>query len=117
MPVDQRLELRQLLPALLEGRVITPEVAQQLSALPASNTLHPLESIAALGPSLETLTEWLAQHAGQPYLRNGPLQIDVAAGGGGRGRGDRDASSPGAAGGPWQRGHSAASRPCATLVR
>jgi len=78
MPVDQRLELRQLLPALLEGRVITPEVAQQLSALPASNTLHPLESIAALGPSLETLTEWLAQHAGQPYLRIDPLKIDVA---------------------------------------
>jgi general secretion pathway protein E len=78
MPVDQRLELRQLLPALLEGRVITPEVAQQLSALPASNTSHPLESIAALGPSLETLTEWLAQHAGQPYLRIDPLKIDVA---------------------------------------
>ncbi|KTB58805.1 GspE/PulE family protein [Pseudomonas allii] len=79
MPVDQRLELHQLLPALLEGRLIPPEVAQQLSALPASNTVHPLESIAALGPSLETLTEWLAQHAGQPYLRIDPLKIDVAA--------------------------------------
>lgn len=78
MPVDQRLELHQLLPALLEGRLITPEVAQQLSALPASNTLHPLERIAALGPSLETLSEWLAQHAGQPYLRIDPLKIDVA---------------------------------------
>ena len=78
MPVDQRLELHQLLPALVEGRLITPEVAQRLSALPASNTEHPLESIAALGSCLETLTEWLAQHAGQPYLRIDPLKIDVA---------------------------------------
>ncbi|MBW8127935.1 MULTISPECIES: GspE/PulE family protein [Pseudomonas] len=78
MPVDQRLELHQLLPALVDGKLITPEVAQRLSALPASNTQHPLESIAALGPNLETLTEWLAQHAGQPYLRIDPLKIDVA---------------------------------------
>nr|WP_314560709.1 GspE/PulE family protein [uncultured Pseudomonas sp.] len=78
MPVDQRLELHQLLPALVDGKLITPEVAQRLSALPASNTQHPLESIAALGPNLETLTEWLAQHAGQPYLRIDPLRIDVA---------------------------------------
>ncbi|MGY2365126.1 GspE/PulE family protein [Pseudomonas azotoformans] len=78
MPVDQRLELHQLLPALVEGRLITPELAQRLSALPASNTQHPLESIAAQGPCLETLTEWLAQQAGQPYLRIDPLKIDVA---------------------------------------
>ena len=78
MPADQRLELHQLLPALVDGKLITPEVAQRLSALPASNTQHPLESIAALGPNLETLTEWLAQHAGQPYLRIDPLKIDVA---------------------------------------
>ena len=78
MPADQRLELHQLLPALVDGKLITPEVAQRLSALPASNTQHPLESIAALGPNLETLTEWLAQHAGQPYLRIDPLRIDVA---------------------------------------
>lgn len=79
MLVDQRLELHQLLPALVEGRLITPEVAQHLSALPASNTEHPLERIAALGPHLETLTEWLAQQAGQPYLRIDPLKIDAAA--------------------------------------
>ncbi|NWC90101.1 type II/IV secretion system protein [Pseudomonas reactans] len=78
MPVDQRLELHQLLAALVEGRLITPELAQRLSALPASNTQHPLESIAAQGPCLETLTEWLAQQAGQPYLRIDPLKIDVA---------------------------------------
>ncbi len=79
MPADQRLELHQLLPALVDGKLITPELAQRLSALPASNTQHPLERIAALGPDLETLTQWLAQHAGQPYLRIDPLQIDVAA--------------------------------------
>ncbi|MFK9007892.1 GspE/PulE family protein [Pseudomonas pergaminensis] len=79
MPVDQRLELHQLLPALVEGRLITPEVAQHLSALPASNTEHPLERIAALGPNLEALTEWLAQQAGQSYLRIDPLKIDAAA--------------------------------------
>ena len=78
MPVDQRLELHQLLPALVEGRLITPDVAQRVSALPASNTQHPLESVAAQGPDLETLTEWLARHVGQPYLRIDPLNIDVA---------------------------------------
>ena len=79
MPVDQRLELHQLLPALVEGRLIPPDIAQRLLALPASNTQHPLETIAAHGPDLETLTAWLAQHAGQPYLRIDPLKIDVAA--------------------------------------
>ena len=78
MPADQRLELHQLLPALVDGKLITPELAQRLSALPASNTQHPLERIAALGPDLETLTEWLARHAGQAYLRIDPLRIDVA---------------------------------------
>ncbi|MBC3299849.1 type II/IV secretion system protein [Pseudomonas sp. SWRI18] len=78
MPADQRLELHQLLPALVDGKLITPELAQRLSALPTSNTQHPLERIAALGPDLETLTEWLARHAGQAYLRIDPLRIDVA---------------------------------------
>ncbi|AUG10566.1 GspE/PulE family protein [Pseudomonas sp. S09G 359] len=78
MPVDQRLELQQLLPALVDAGLITPEVAQRLSAQPANNARHPLECIAAEGPCLETLTHWLAQHAGQPYLRIDPLKIDAA---------------------------------------
>ena len=78
MPADQRLELHHLIPALVDGKLITPEVARRLSALPASNTQHPLECIATLGPDLETLTQWLARHAGQPYLRIDPLKIDVA---------------------------------------
>ncbi|NWE19220.1 GspE/PulE family protein [Pseudomonas sp. P7548] len=78
MPVDQPLELHRLLPALVDSGVITPETARQLSAQPASNALHPLACIAAQGPCLETLTQWLARHVGQPYLRIDPLKIDVA---------------------------------------
>jgi general secretion pathway protein E len=78
MSVDQRLELHALLPALVECGLITPETVHRLSVLPADTIQHPLECIAAHGPSLETLTQWLAQHVGQPYLRIDPLKIDVA---------------------------------------
>jgi general secretion pathway protein E len=78
MSADHRLELHQLLPALVEGGVIAPDIAQRLSVLPAGNAQHPLECIAAQGPALETLTQWLAQHVGQPYWRIDPLKIDVA---------------------------------------
>lgn len=74
---DQPLELHQLLPALVEQGLITAHEAQRSAAAPA--TQHPLESIAAEGPCLETLTQWLAGHVGQPYLRIDPLKIDVAA--------------------------------------
>jgi len=73
---DHRLELQQLLPALVEQKLISAEVAQRLSATPSS--LHPLECIATEGFCLETLTQWLARHVGQPYLRIDPLKIDVA---------------------------------------
>ncbi|WP_053127845.1 GspE/PulE family protein [Pseudomonas sp. MIACH] len=79
MSVEHRLELHQLLPALVEAGLITADIAQRLSALPAGNAQHPLECIAAHGPSLETLTQWLARHVGQPYWRIDPLKIDVAA--------------------------------------
>ncbi|VVN64082.1 hypothetical protein PS687_04992 [Pseudomonas fluorescens] len=78
MSVDQRLELHALLPDLVANGLITPDTARRLSAMPASDTQHPLECIAAHGPSLETLTQWLARHVGQPYLRIDPLKIDVA---------------------------------------
>ncbi|AZE75566.1 Type II secretory pathway, ATPase PulE/Tfp pilus assembly pathway, ATPase PilB [Pseudomonas synxantha] len=74
---DYPLELHQLLPALIEQGLITAQAAQNVSAAPGS--LHPLECIAAEGPCLESLTQWLARHVGQPYLRIDPLQIDVAA--------------------------------------
>ena len=78
MPSDQRLELQALLPALIEAGLVPADVAKRLSVLPARDTEHPLECIAAHNVCLETLTQWLAQHAGQPYLRIDPLQIDVA---------------------------------------
>ena len=74
---DRPLELHQLLPALIEQGLITADVAQRASAEP--DTRHPLECIAARGPCLERLTQWLAGHVGQPYLRIDPLKIDVAA--------------------------------------
>ncbi|AZE63978.1 MULTISPECIES: GspE/PulE family protein [Pseudomonas] len=74
---DYPLELHQLLPTLIEQGLITAQAAQNVSATPCS--LHPLECIAAEGPCLESLTQWLAGHVGQPYLRIDPLQIDVAA--------------------------------------
>lgn len=72
-----RLELHQLLPALVEQGLISAEVAHSLSTLPATRQ-HPLECIAAQGLCLETLTQWLATHVGQPYLRIDPLKIEVA---------------------------------------
>ena len=78
MPSDQRLELQALLPALIEAGLVPADVAKRLSVLPARDTEHPLECIAAHNVCLEALTQWLAQHAGQPYLRIDPLQIDVA---------------------------------------
>lgn len=80
MPVvahDHPLELQQLLPALVEQGLITAQAAQKVVPAPASQ--HPLECIAAQGPCLETLTQWLARQVGQPYLRIDPLKIDVAA--------------------------------------
>jgi len=78
MPADRRLELHPLLPPLVEYGLITPDIAHRLSALPADTTRHPLERIAELGPCLERLTQWLAEQAGQIYLRIDPLKIDVA---------------------------------------
>ncbi len=78
MPLDQRLELQPLLPALVDAGLVTPEVAQHLSVLPAHTGEHPLECIAAQGLCLETLTQWLARHVGLPYLRIDPLKIEVA---------------------------------------
>jgi len=78
MPVDQRLELHTLLPALVEQGMVAFDVAQRLSTRPSAPNQHPLEYIAAQGPCLETLTQWLAQSSGQPYLRIDPLKIDVA---------------------------------------
>ncbi|MFB3305088.1 GspE/PulE family protein [Pseudomonas sp. AMR01] len=73
---DRRLDLQQLLPVLVEQGLIAADLARRLSTV--VSTLHPLECIAAEGPCLETLMQWLARDAGQPYLRIDPLKIDVA---------------------------------------
>jgi len=78
MSADQPLELPQLLPALVDAGLVTPDVEKRLSALSADSTQHPLECIAAQGLCLETLTQWLARHTGHAYLRIDPLKIDVA---------------------------------------
>ena len=80
MPVaslDHPLDLHQLLPTLIEQGLISAQAAQNVAVAPC--TQHPLECIAAQGPCLEALTQWLARHVDQPYLRIDPLQIDVAA--------------------------------------
>ncbi len=88
---DRRLELGELLRELLAQGRISPEAAEQaLAAQPGPDgSRHPLEEIASRQLpdrhhpgrplDLDSLTAWLAQQAGQPYLRIDPLRIDVAA--------------------------------------
>ncbi|KAF1018642.1 MAG: putative type II secretion system protein HxcR [Pseudomonas sp.] len=71
---DRWLETDQLLPALVAQGLVPPD-----RAVAANSTLHPLECLEGPDLPLETLTEWLARHTGQPYLRLDPLKIDVAA--------------------------------------
>ena len=78
MSIDQRLELQPLLPALVTAGLVMPDVAKRMATLSVSSTQHPLECIAAQGLCLETLTQWLAAHVGQPYLRIDPMKIEVA---------------------------------------
>ncbi|MEE8876457.1 GspE/PulE family protein [Pseudomonas helleri] len=90
-PHDQWLTLKQLLPVLLaQGRLrqSCAEHALISSREPLNAPLHPLVFLAnqqLADPSrpgkhldLETLTAWLADEFGQPYLRLDPLKIDVA---------------------------------------
>lgn len=76
---DRWLDLDQLLPALIEQALVPAAMAQHLSSTATNNPLHPLECIASQGLCIEMLTEWLAHHVGQPYLRIDPLKIDVTA--------------------------------------
>ena len=89
---DRFLDLNDLLRELVAQGRLPQDAAEQCMALrrSASNAQqHPLEFIAAqqlddlTRPGkkldLETLTAWLAEQAGQPYLRIDPLKINVAA--------------------------------------
>ena len=89
---DRPLDLADLLRELVtQGRVAQDSAEQCLRVRRSAvaNQQHPLEFLAAQQLDdlrrpgkkldLETLTVWLAEHAGQPYLRIDPLKIDVAA--------------------------------------
>jgi len=89
---DRTLDLNDLLRELVAQGRVGQDTAEQLMAIrrSSSNTqLHPLEFIAAQQVDdltrpgkkldLETLTIWLANLAGQPYMRIDPLKINVAA--------------------------------------
>jgi len=89
---DRWLDLGDLLRELLAQGFISQDAADQAlsSRHNATNSpLHPLEFLASQHLDdlsrpgrhldLENLTLWLAQQAGQPYLRIDPLKIDVAA--------------------------------------
>ncbi|WP_314018168.1 GspE/PulE family protein [Stutzerimonas degradans] len=89
---DRPLDLNDLLRELVAQDRVDQESAEQCLAVRRSavnNQQHPLEFLAAqqlddrqrAGKKLdlETLTAWLAELAGQPYLRIDPLKIDVAA--------------------------------------
>ncbi|UIP32537.1 GspE/PulE family protein [Stutzerimonas kunmingensis] len=89
---DRPLDLADLLRELVaQGRVAQDSAEQCLTVRRSAvaNQQHPLEFLAAQQLDdlqrpgkkldLETLTVWLAERAGQPYLRIDPLKIDVAA--------------------------------------
>ncbi|QLC73352.1 type II/IV secretion system protein [Pseudomonas sp. LPB0260] len=89
---DRVLELNDLLRELVGQGRVDQDSAEQCLAIRRSavkNQQHPLEFLAAQQLDdlkrpgkkldLESLTVWLAEFAGQPYLRIDPLKIDVAA--------------------------------------
>ena len=87
---DRWLDLDTLLSALLGQNRISQRCAEQAlrRSHEAPAALHPLVFLAQQQfcdggrdgkmLDLETLTAWLAQHAGQPYLRLDPLKVDAA---------------------------------------
>ncbi|UVJ44240.1 ATPase, T2SS/T4P/T4SS family [Pseudomonas sp. LS1212] len=89
---DRWLDLNDLMRELVAQGFISQDAAEQALASRQhlhNSQLHPLEFIASQQLDdlsrpgkpldLENLTLWLAQQAGQPYLRIDPLSIDVAA--------------------------------------
>ena len=88
---DRRLELAQLLADLAADGLVPKEVAEQLAKDRrfARGDAHPLVVVAdqkwkdPRQPkkllNLETLTQWLAEKTGLPYLHIDPFKIDFAA--------------------------------------
>ncbi|PAU53117.1 GspE/PulE family protein [Pseudomonas indica] len=89
---DRWLDLNDVLRELVNQGRVDQNTAEQCLAIRRSavnNQQHPLEFLAAqqiddlTRPGrkldLDTLTRWLADFSGQPYLRIDPLKVDVAA--------------------------------------
>ena len=89
---DRWLDLNDILRELVSAQRLAQDTAEQCLAIRRSavnNQQHPLEFLASQQLDdlqrpgkkldLESLTQWLAQYSGQPYLRIDPLKIDVAA--------------------------------------
>ncbi|HQW81102.1 MAG TPA: GspE/PulE family protein [Pseudomonadota bacterium] len=86
----KRVELDEVLAALIVDKLVTGEAAKtiRIGKGLSRGELHPLILIANAKlpdprePSrhltLDSLTEWLAQKAGLPYLRIDPTKIDIA---------------------------------------
>ena len=83
---DRTLDLSSLLDELIAQRRIAPQARQHFSGAPHAD--HPLECIArqrlddlqrpGQTLDLDSLCQWLAEQAGQPFLRLDPLSIDLA---------------------------------------
>jgi general secretion pathway protein E len=88
-PQDHWLSLDSLLTDLLDAQLITPAAARLLATQELAEDEHPLEPIArqhlpdprraGQRLDLDTLCQWLAERAGQPYLYIDPLQLDLSA--------------------------------------
>ncbi|MHA6198327.1 GspE/PulE family protein [Pseudomonas wadenswilerensis] len=84
--MDRRLDLFQLLDALIAQHCISPASRQRFS--PGTLDAHPLEILASQRLDdlrqpgqvfdLDHLCQWLAEQAGQPFLRLDPLHLDLA---------------------------------------
>ncbi|MBX3687838.1 type II/IV secretion system protein [Dokdonella sp.] len=91
--LHRRLELDETLAALVAdgalGEADARRVRNDVRTVRGRTELHPLVLVANLKLpdlrhpdkplSLEVLTQWLADRAGQPYLKIDPMKIDVAA--------------------------------------
>ena len=88
-----RLELAEVLAALIADGLLAAEDAKRIRTTSRAGRgaveLHPLVVIASAKPenradpgkplTVESLTVWLAEKAGLPYLKIDPMKIDVAA--------------------------------------
>ncbi len=90
--IDQKLDIKELLPAMVNDGLLSHKEADHVQRLHESVSgskveIHPLVWLAGrhlkssepphAELTVERLAEWLAGHIGLPYLRIDPLKIDV----------------------------------------